>query len=159
MKDVCARDLMNPDLLLARESMTVGELATFLTENEISGAPVVDDNGTLTGVVSLADVGRAAASIGGVAPDRSGPDFYLRGWEDIYDPEDLHRLKVEGNDVQVSDIMTRTIHSVGEDATAADVARAMVSDHVHRLLVTRADDGAPAGIVSTMDLLKVMAKV
>ena len=159
MKDVRARDLMNTDLLLARESMTVGELATFLTENEISGAPVVDDQGTLTGVVSLADVGRAAANIGGVAPDRSGPDFYLRGWEDIYDSEDLRRLKVEGNDVQVSDIMTRTIHSVGEDATVADVARAMVSDHVHRLLVTRADNGAPAGIVSTMDLLKVMAEV
>ena len=159
MTDVRARDIMNPDLLLARESMTVGELATFLTENEISGAPVVDEEGTLIGVVSLADVGRVAANIGGVAPDRSGPDFYLRGWEDIYDAEDLQKLKVEGNDVQVSTIMTRTIHSVSEDATVRDVARAMVRDHVHRLLVTRAADGGPAGIVSTMDLLKVVAEI
>ncbi len=158
MKDVRARDLMNPDLLLARESMSVGELATFLTENEISGAPVVDEQGNLTGVVSLADLGRAAAHIGGVEPDRSGPDFYLRGWEDVYAAEDLQRLRVEGDDVQVSAIMTRTIHSVSEDATAADVARAMVSDHVHRLLVTRAADGGPAGIISTMDLLRVMAE-
>ena len=69
---------MNRELLLARENMTVGELATFLTENEISGAPVVNEQGRLTGVVSLADVGRATSRIGNIAPDRSGPDFYLR---------------------------------------------------------------------------------
>ena len=37
------------------------------------------------------------------------------------------------------------------------VARAMVSDHIHRLLVI-AGDGSPVGIVSTMDLLRVVAE-
>lgn len=158
MKDVRARDLMNRELLLARESMSVGELATFLTENEISGAPVVDDQGRLTGVVSLSDVGRAAARMGSVSPDRSGPDFYLRGWEEAYAPEDLQRLHVEGGDVQVGEVMTRTIHSVDENATLSEIARTMVHVHVHRLLVTTGENGAPAGILSTMDLLKVMAE-
>jgi len=108
-------------------------------------------------VVSLADIGRAAAHIGRVAPDRSGPDFYLRGWEETYDAEDLQRLKIEGSDVHVREIMTRAIHSVEESAPLRDVARAMVSDHIHRLLVI-AEDGSPVGIVSTMDLLRVVAE-
>ena len=158
MKNLPIREIMNRELLLARENMTVGELATFLTENEISGAPVVNDQGRLTGVVSLADVGRATSRIGNIATDRPGPDFYLRDWEETYNVEDLQRLHVEGGGVAVRDIMTRTIHSVPESATLQDVAQAMVKAHVHRLLVTGSDENVPVGIVSTMDLLAVLVK-
>jgi len=158
MKDLSVGEIMNRDLLLAHEGMTVGELATFLTENEISGAPVVNEQGQLTGVVSLADVGRVAAQSGKIAPDRPGPDFYLRDWEDAYNAEDLRRLHVENGEVAVRDIMTRTIHSVTEEALVRDVAKAMVNAHVHRLVVTGSDKSTPVGIVSTMDLLQILAR-
>lgn len=158
MKDLSISEIMNRDLLLAHEGMTVGELATFLTENEISGAPVVNEQGRLTGVVSLADVGRAASGAGKISMNRSGPDFYLRDWEDAYNAEDLQRLHVENGDVAVRDIMTRTIHSVTEETPVRDVAQAMVKAHVHRLLVTGSDQNTPVGIVSTMDLLQILAR-
>jgi len=158
MKNQPIREIMNRELLLARENMTVGELATFLTENEISGAPVVNDQGRLTGVVSLADVGRAASRVGNITTNRPGPDFYLRDWEETYNAEDLQRLHVEGGGVAVRDIMTRTIHSVPESATLQDAAQAMVKAHVHRLLVTGSDENVPVGIVSTMDLVAVLIK-
>ena len=43
-----AAHLMNPDLLTVHEDMTVHELAVFLVDHEISGAPVVDESGELS---------------------------------------------------------------------------------------------------------------
>ena len=59
MRPINARDLMNPVPLTVSETMSIGELATFLTDNEISGAPVVDHEGRLVGVVSVVDLARA----------------------------------------------------------------------------------------------------
>ena len=52
MKDLKAKDIMNTDVLSVRDDMTVQELAGFLTEREILGAPVVDSDGEVVGVVS-----------------------------------------------------------------------------------------------------------
>ena len=61
-------------------------------------------------------------------------------------------------DMRVQDIMTRDVHTVSEDAPASEVARLMRNRHLHRLLVTRNRSGRPVGIVSTMDLLKLIAE-
>jgi CBS domain-containing protein len=158
MRHVKAREIMNTEVLAARESMTLAELANFLTENEISGAPVVDAEGRLTGVVSLSDVARAATKVGTVAPDRGRPDFYLTGWEESYNPEDVQRLRVEGEGMLVRDIMTPDVHTVSEEASASEVARLMRSRHLHRLLVTCNESRRPVGIISTMDLLRLIAE-
>jgi predicted transcriptional regulator len=39
------KDLMNPDIMTVAEEMTTDELARYLVEREISGAPVVDSLG------------------------------------------------------------------------------------------------------------------
>jgi predicted transcriptional regulator len=36
------KDLMNPDIMTVADEMTTDELARYLIEREISGAPVVD---------------------------------------------------------------------------------------------------------------------
>ena len=59
---VAAKEVMNPDVITVRDDMTVQEVAAFLTENQISGAPVEDGEGRLVGVVSYADIARAAKS-------------------------------------------------------------------------------------------------
>jgi len=50
------KTLTNPEVLTVRVDLTVRELAAFLTEKQISGAPVVDGSGRLVGLVSLTDV-------------------------------------------------------------------------------------------------------
>ncbi len=49
MKELVASDVMNTQVLAVRPDITVRELATLLTENEISGAPVTDGHGRLLG--------------------------------------------------------------------------------------------------------------
>ena len=38
----CVKDVMNPDIMTVADDMTTDELARYLTEREISGAPVVN---------------------------------------------------------------------------------------------------------------------
>jgi CBS domain-containing protein len=61
MRPITAADVMNPNVLMVQEDMTVEELASFLFENEISGAPVVDPTRRLVGVVSVTDLARSVA--------------------------------------------------------------------------------------------------
>jgi CBS domain-containing protein len=59
MKQLVAADMMNPDVIAVEPDMTVHELATFLTDRQISGAPVIDERGRLVGVVSETDIAEA----------------------------------------------------------------------------------------------------
>ena len=156
MRPITAGDLMNPEVLCVSENMTVRELARYLTDNEITGAPVESLAGKLIGVVSVVDIAAVASDAGNVRTDRSSPDFYVRGWEDQLTPEEIKDFRVDNEDLQVGEIMTPTVFSVGEDATVSEVASIMLRGHLHRLLVTREE--RPVGIVSTSDLLGLMVE-
>ncbi len=150
MRPITANDLMNPEVLTVETDMTVRELASFLIDNEISGAPVADVEGRLVGVVSLADI--AAAATG---EDRSGEDgsgYFGRAWDDSLDEEDVEDLPLDG--MRVADIMTPQVFSVKEDATVSEIASLMLKGHLHRLLVTREDRAV--GIITTSDLLGLL---
>ncbi len=53
------------------------------------------------------------------------------------------------------DVMTPAVQQVPASASVAEVARLMVEQHVHRLVVTEGKE--PVGIVTSMDLLKLIA--
>jgi CBS domain-containing protein len=48
------------------------------------------------------------------------------------------------------------IHHVPVTASAAEAARLMIDQHIHRLVVTEGKE--PVGIVTSLDLLKVVAE-
>lgn len=154
MRAITASDLMNPEVMTVPEDMTVRALATFLTENEITGAPVVNEMGKLVGVVSVVDVAAVASEEGEIEVDRSNPDFYVREWEDTLAQEEWKDLHIEHQGLTVGDIMTPSIYSVADDAPVSEVASTMLRSHVHRLLVTR--DEEVVGIVTTSDLLGLL---
>jgi len=158
MRPITASDLMNPEVLTVRGDMSVRDLAAFLVDNEITGAPVEDEDGKLVGVVSLIDIVEIAAGDEPAARAResANPDFYVRDWEDQLSEEDMETLHIEEEDIFVREIMTPQIFSVEEDARVAEVARMMLDGHIHRVLVTR--DDKPVGIISTSDLLGLLVE-
>jgi predicted transcriptional regulator len=146
------KDVMNPDVMTVADEMTTGELARYLTEREISGAPVVDSQGHLIGVVSMTDIGRHMAEPSELEPSQ-GLEFY----RDVADAtlEDFGQRYVEQSAATVRDVMTPVIHQVPATATVADAARVMIREHIHRLVVTQGKE--PVGIITSMDLLRVVA--
>jgi predicted transcriptional regulator len=143
------KDLMNPDIMTVADDMTTDALARYLTEREISGAPVVDSQGHVIGVVSMTDIGRNMAEPADVESSRSS-GFYRDIAADLT-LEDLERA------FTVRDVMTPVVHQVPVTASAAEAARLMIDQHIHRLVVTEGKE--PVGIVTSLDLLKVVAEL
>lgn len=152
MRPITAADLMNPDVLTVPDDMTVRELASFLVENDITGAPVEDDAGHLVGVVSVFDIARLVGE--------DADDFELDDPEEAdagngaTDPDGLDEESEDDDDLLVEDIMTPDVWTVPEDATVPEVASLMLKEHLHRLVVVREDE--PVGIISTSDLLGLL---
>jgi CBS domain-containing protein len=156
MKYLTAKHVMNPHVISVPVDWTIEELAQFLIDKAITGAPVVDANGKFVGVVSLTDIVRHD-SLAELELRADEPhDYYMHGWEDRLAPEDISSFHVEEKpQAYVRDIMTPLIFKVDESTSIQEIADTMIGGRVHRLLVTRA--GKIIGIVTTMDLLKVIA--
>lgn len=163
---VTARDIMTTEVVTIPDTVSAREAVSLLVSREISGAPVVNDDGDLVGVVSLADIARSVSDQGQVGRSGADPGFYLvgrvedvelAGWEESYDMEDIEYFRVKGDGgASVGDLMTPTVITVAEDASVAEIAGLMVSGHYHRILV--ASNGGLAGIVTSMDLIELLAE-
>jgi CBS domain-containing protein len=129
----------------------------LFVEEQISGAPVIEDDGTLVGVVSSRDLLRAveeehdSGTRGHHEYFRelfpySGPDWSMG-------PEDLQDRLAQG---QVEDVMTREVLTIGPNASTSEAARLLRENHVHRLFVTERDQ--LVGVLSAFDLLQLLEK-
>lgn len=71
-----AKDVMNPDVLVVQAAAKASEAAAFLAEHEITGAPVVDEEGHLVGVVSVTDLSVSEAHRKDLVRDLMTPTVY-----------------------------------------------------------------------------------
>jgi CBS domain-containing protein len=160
MRPITASDLMNPEVLRVRGDMTIEDLAAFLLDREISGAPVEDDAGRIVGVVSLTDVVGVVAGRRTLAAARAGGDgggALPPGVAEDPDPLDetfSGELDGESDRILVRDVMTVGVEAVPEHSLVPEVAARLLEGHLHRLLVTRGEE--VVGILSTSDLLGLL---
>jgi CBS domain-containing protein len=154
MKLTTARDVMTDWVVSVGPDASLREvLRLFVTEN-IHGAPVVDDEGQLAGVITTSDLLRAQederdTALATIDYLRDVLEFTSPDWSgDVTDFQD--RLGVR----TVADVMTKCVVSVQSDAPIADVARCLRENHIHRVWVK--DEGRLCGVVSTLDLMAVI---
>ena len=154
LQSVTADQVMTHKVISVPHLWTVDRLARLLTDKGISGAPVVNESGQLVGVVTLSDIVRHAGSdvVDKPAYDR---DFYNSMLDAHLSEEDMYAFheSVDQN-VLVNDILTPMVFEVEPDTPLTKVAEAMVNGRIHRVLVT--EDGRLKGIISALDILKVM---
>lgn len=159
------REIMETEVVNVRPDLPVKELIEVLEENQITGAPVVDDGGDVVGVVSTRDVLRLAAreeetgsSSGGGGQredDESGYFRYANGPAGFLPalPPGLPKTRLGTRPVR--DIMTRATFSVRPDATLAEAARFLHKTGIHRALVF--EGNRLAGVVSLRDVVAAVA--
>jgi predicted transcriptional regulator len=141
-----AKDVMTAPPICIPASASVGEVATILDENEISGAPVVDDQERPIGVVSRTDLLRLIIEGGaGRRPDRN--------FLELIAADSPSELSVDVEELgTVEEFMTPEPVTVPLDEPLAKIARRMADERVHRVVVVD-EKGRAAGVVTTLDLL------
>jgi predicted transcriptional regulator len=150
------RDIMTQDVWRVNADWSLEALSQFFFDKHVSGAPVVDREDNLLGVVSITDLARSNTLSPTAGHDAH--DYYLdtRIHSGI-SQDDLALLRVESESaVTVEDIMTPMIFEVEEDTSVEEAARMMLKGHIHRVFVTR--NKKVVGIVTTMDMLKVIGE-
>ncbi len=154
-----ARDVMQRNVGIIDAGASLAELENAFEEAGVSGFPVVH-GGHVVGVVSRADVVRRLGDKSGQEPRLS--TFYadLASFEAEHVAESFAEAAVRGgraaDELRVSDLMTESAITVAPDASLDDVARALVAHHIHRVLVT--DEGTLVGVVSSLDLVRLVAE-
>ena len=145
-------DIMQRDVLAVESDWPLDQLARFFTDHQISGAPVVAEDGNLVGVVSLTDIVRYDGNPETHASEHSTHEYYLHGL-DLQVGQGMSKSFhiEEESSATVQDIMTPMIFEISEDARLGEAADTMVKGHIHRLFVTR--KGRIVGIVTALDLL------
>jgi CBS domain-containing protein len=176
-------DSMKVGEIMAREvwtvtpETTVGELVRILSEQQISGVPVITGSGSLRGVVSVTDVLRLAADEpfssleessweeawdefeqDGEAEDGTVPQSYFiengSGHSFVFRPA-LDQIPLPFADHTVEDIMTPATFTVNPRESVRELSRFLARGRIHRALVV--EDGKLVGIVTAFDVVKALA--
>lgn len=144
------KDIMNKKVITVKPSMDVHKLAEFFIKEDISGAPVVDDEGIYLGVV---------LEEGLIFQDKKVhlPTFinlsigYLTLGTHQFEEE---IKKIAGS--KVVDIMDKDAPVIGPHESVADLATRMIEDNIRYFPVL--DNGVLVGIVTKKDIVRSIAK-
>ena len=147
--------IMQRDVLSVGDSWPLHQLASFLTDNQISGAPVTSVDGELIGVVSLTDIVRFDSMPESRAELHDTHEYYLHTLEMQVTQEEATSFHVEQeSSATVRDIMTPMIFEVDQNASIEEVADTMVKGHIHRLFVTH--NKQISGVVTALDMVEFL---
>lgn len=138
------QDVMTRSVITVGPDAPVREVAHVLDEHRISGVLVVDEQGSLLGVVSEADF--LVEAQGGAPVHRSAIARLFGRAPDPTAPGDRHYAKT------ARDLMTSPVITIGPTALVADAAALMTRDRINRLPVV--EDGKLVGIVTRADLVR-----
>ena len=142
-----ARDLMHSDVVTVKSTTPLREVARTLLVHRISAVPVVDESGTLVGMVSEGDL---------VGRKRTERETKSEWWlQRLAEGENLNTdflQHLQGPLAVAREVMSSPVLTVGEETRADQIAAIMAEHRVKRLPVIR--DGRIVGIVRRADLLR-----
>jgi len=137
-------DVMTPKPICVTRGTSVAELAEVFDANEISGAPVLDEQDRVVGVVSKTDlIHRCVEGPIGAMPGDLSAFLGLTSGVEPFPAEDLGT---------VEDFMTTDLVTAEPEEPIGVVARRMAEERVHRIVVV--DEHRRAiGIITALDVL------
>jgi CBS domain-containing protein len=146
-----AKAVMSMNVATVSAEMSVRHVAQIMLDRHVSGLPVIDDEGTLVGIVTEGDLMRRfELGIARLPPGEAST---------IDQSEENARAYVKSHGWKVGDVMTRHVITVEEETPLSRVAELFEEQGIKRAPVMR--QGKLVGIISRADLLRalVMAKV
>jgi len=152
-----AADYMQRDIVTVSPDDTLRDALALMTENHVTGLPVMNGDSRCVGLITSSDILN-------YEEDRSN-DSSESGTTQFFDPETQQWETVplsafgleEFGEVRVNEVMTRDLIWVDRSAPLKQVARRMIDERVHRVLVMDKEANL-YGIISAYDLVRVVAE-
>lgn len=142
---VPVKEVMTKSVVSIKKDADIHEAAHVLSENRISGMPVVNENNHVVGVVSEADI----LLLAGMKKEHTFKDI-LRSL--LGEPAPIRKV---GN--KVEDVMSFPPVTSKADDDVAEVARVLDEKRIKRLPVVDAE-GKLIGIISRADIVRAISR-
>ncbi len=131
LEQVLVKDLMSTNLVTFHPADTIDHVLDMLTRRKISGAPVLDDSGTLIGIISEVDC-----------------------LKEIIRGKYTNTPKFPG---KVQDYMTSKVLTLSPDLSLFDAASKFLELKIRRFPVVK--DGQLLGQISLSDIIRAFPKL
>jgi len=140
---------MTTDIVSVRGTTPVSELAELLTSNNISGAPVLDDDDKVIAVVTESDLIDQSKKLHiPTVVTILDSVFYLEN----PDKMEAEMKKIAGS--KVSEICSGSPKTVSSDTKLDEIATIMAEENIHTLPVL--EEGKLVGIIGKKDIIKTL---
>ncbi|UCE86295.1 MAG: CBS domain-containing protein [Deltaproteobacteria bacterium] len=149
-----ARDVMQTGVITVQPDASLLDVYRLFVEDEINGAPVVDENARVVGVITSSDLLRSVEEERDTAAAEStyfSESFSFGGVDWVVSPADFQERLAEHT---VADAMTAGAIAVDIDDEIPVVASALHKHRIHRVLVC--DQGELVGVITTFDLVRLL---
>jgi CBS domain-containing protein len=144
-----ASDIMVTKVITVGPQASVRDVAKLLLTNRISAIPVVDEHGTLIGIISEGDLVRRA---------ELGTNHHRSWWLEMFSgksKEDLAKEYFKSRGCKVKDVMTKNVITAKPTAPVRDIAALLEKNHFKRVPIVA--KGKVIGIVSRANLIQALA--
>lgn len=157
LQGLVASDVMQRDMITVAPSDTLRDALALMTENHVTGLPVMDEKSRCIGLITASDILGFEEEHAEDTSERGMMQHFngeIGKWESV--PISAFGLE-EFGDVRVEEVMSRDLISVERDTPIREVAQRMIKSDVHRVLVM--DDRFNLyGIISSFDFVRQVAK-
>ena len=142
------KEIMVKDVTSISPETGADEALDLLEKMQISGLPVIDENGKLVGMFTEKDILSYIL-----------PSYIERVGRFIYEenPKSTKKKFMELNKIKVRQLMRKDVVTTTEDTALCEVARIMLTQKARRIPVID-KSGKVVGIVARCDILKAFAK-
>ncbi len=144
-----ASDIMTTDVITVKRRTTLKELAAILYEAHINGAPVVDDDGTLIGIICESDLIKKGRKLHiPTVATLFDAVFYLES------PKRFEKEIKRMNAATVEDLYTQKVVTVTEKTPIDEIATLMTEKKIYTIPVM--DGKRLVGIIGKADLIRTL---
>ena len=144
-----ARDIMTREVITATSETSVADLAKILTENSISGVPVLSASGELTGVVTESDLIDQSKKLHiPTVITILDSVFYLEN------PDKMEHEMKKMAGTSVADICSGPATTITPNTPIEEIATIMAEKHIHTLPVVEGKE--LVGVIGKRDIIKTL---
>ncbi|MDI6645300.1 MAG: CBS domain-containing protein [Methanobacteriaceae archaeon] len=153
-------DAMQKNVIAFKPNDQISDVAEILRKNKISGAPILDEDMKVVGIVSEGDIMRLlevhSPEINLILP--SPLDLIELPLRMKHEYDEIAEGLKKAATVNVEEIMTKQVVTIKKDNNISEAAEIMDSKDIKRLPVVD-DNGKIIGIVTRGDIIGAMVKL